>query len=384
MADVAVRLEVNTAQRRMSTRSAFFIAGFGMGAWAPLVPYAQHRLNLDAASLGMLLLCLGSGSLLTMLFSGKLAGRFGCRAMIIAGAIMLCMSLPLLAIVSSMPLMILSLLIFGAGVGLADVTVNIQGALVEQHSDVPLMSGFHGLFSVGGIVGSACGSLVLSAGLSPLTTALCADAVIILILLYSGKHLLPFASHDEDQKSPFKPKLTLILMAAMCMVCFLAEGSMLDWSGVWLSSERGLGIEHAGWGYASFGLAMAIMRLSGDRIVNLLGRKKLLCLSGFFAMSGFATAVFVPGWEASLAGFVLIGIGAANVAPVLTTLAGMQKSMPPNMSVAFVSTVGYLGILMGPALLGFIAHAFSLPVAFLCVSAALLLVMIGSMKLRYP
>ncbi|QGY33319.1 MFS transporter [Pantoea cypripedii] len=383
MAEVAVDLAVNTAQRRVSTRAAFFIAGFGMGAWAPLVPYAQQRLNLDAGTLGMLLLCLGSGSLLTMLFSGKLAGRFGCRAMITVGTIMICLSLPLLATVNSMPLMVLSLLVFGAGVGLTDVTVNIQGALVEQDSDVPLMSGFHGLFSIGGIVGSACGSLVLSSGLSPLTTSLCAIVVVAIIILFTGKHLLSFAAHEDQHTSPFRPNATLLLMAAMCMVCFLAEGSMLDWSGVWLTSERGLGIEHAGWGYAAFGCAMAVMRLSGDRIVRLLGRKALLICSGLFAMCGFAVAVCIPGWEASLVGFVLVGIGAANVAPVLTTLAGLEKTMPPNMSVAFVSTVGYLGILAGPAILGFIAHISSLSVAFLCISASLLLVLLGGMKLRF-
>lgn len=155
---------VNTATRRVSTRAVFFIAGFAMGVWAPLVPYAQHRLQLDAGMLGLLLLCLGSGSLITMLFSGKLTSRFGCRAMIIAGALMACVALPLLATTDSLPVMIASLLLFGAGVGLTDVTVNIQGALVEQQSDVPLMSGFHGLFSVGGIAGAAGGSLVLGEG----------------------------------------------------------------------------------------------------------------------------------------------------------------------------------------------------------------------------
>lgn len=383
MSDVMFQHGVNTAPRRMSTRAAFFIAGFAMGAWAPLVAYAQNRLQLDSGTLGLLLLCLGSGSLVTMLFSGKLAGRFGCRAMIIAGSVMICLSLPFLATTESMFLMILSLLVFGAGVGLTDVTVNIQGALVEQGSDTPLMSGFHGLFSVGGIAGAAGGSLALSFGMSPVVMSACAVAIIILVLFFSVKHMLPFASHDEENNSSFRLNLRLVLMACMCMICFLAEGAMLDWSGIWLTSERGLAIEHAGWGYAAFGGAMAFMRLSGDSIVRFLGRKKLLFLSGIFAMCGYAVAVLIPGWEASLAGFILVGIGAANVAPVITTLAGKEKIMPSNMSVAFVSTVGYLGILMGPALLGFIAHASSLSVAFMCMSLSLIIVAAGSLRLKY-
>lgn len=128
---------------------------------------------------------------------------------------------------------------------------------------------------------------------------------------------------------------------------------------------------------------MAIMRLSGDFIVKSLGRKTVLILSGVFAMAGFAIAVFIPGWAFSLLGFALIGTGAANVAPVLTTLAGKETIMPSNMSVAFVSTVGYLGILMGPALIGFIANITSLQVAFLCMSVSMFCIVAGAFRLKF-
>ncbi|MFC6377723.1 MFS transporter [Tatumella terrea] len=383
MADTLVANNINTAGKRISTRAAFFIAGFAMGAWAPLVPYAQHRLNLDPALLGLLLLCLGCGSLITMIFSGKLAGKFGCRTMILIGVASICLSLPLLATVSTLSLMVPSLLLFGAGVGLTDVTVNIQGALVEQKSDKPLMSGFHGLFSVGGIAGSAGGSLILSSGFSPLQFAFAAIILILIIISATGKSLLPFASHEEKSGSPLRINLRLVIISVMCMVCFLAEGSMLDWGGIWLTAHRHVQLEHAGWGYAVFGTAMAIMRLSGDVIVNALGRQKVLILSGLFAMAGFAIAVYLPGWLFSLLGFAFIGIGAANVAPVLTTLAGKETIMPSNMSVAFVSTVGYLGILMGPALIGFIANMTSLQVAFLCMSVSMICIIAGAFRLRF-
>ncbi|WP_241603416.1 MFS transporter [Rosenbergiella nectarea] len=373
---------INTPSTRVSTRAAFFVAGFAMGAWAPLVPYAQHRLHLNSGSLGLLLLCLGSGSLISMLFSGRLAGRFGCRAVIITGALMVCLAFPFLATVDSIGIMILSLVIFGAGVGLTDVTVNIQGALIEQNSTKPLMSGFHGLFSVGGIIGAAGGSVVLSSGLSPMMMSFGALAVIVLVMLFIGKNLLPFATHAEAKHSRFRLHPRLLLMALMCMTCFLAEGAMLDWSGIWLTSERGLSLEHAGWGYAAFAVAMAIMRLLGDTLITVLGRRKILILSGSFAMSGYALAVLLPGWEASLAAFILVGIGAANVAPIVTTLAGIEKIMPSNMSVAFVSTVGYLGILMGPALIGFISHLASLSAAFVFIAISLVIVVLGALKLQ--
>ena len=383
MADTLIADNINTSGKRLSTRAAFFIAGFAMGAWAPLVPYARHRLELDPALLGLLLLCLGCSSLITMIFSGKLAGKFGCRTMILMGVASICISLPLLASVSTLALMVPALLLFGAGVGLTDVTVNIQGALVEQKSDKPLMSGFHGLFSVGGIAGSAGGSLILSSGLSPLQFSFISVLLILVIIISTAKALLPFASHEEQTNSRLKINLRLIVIAVMCMICFLAEGSMLDWGGIWLTAYRHVQLEHAGWGYAVFGTAMAIMRLSGDFIVKSLGRKTVLILSGVFAMAGFAIAVFIPGWAFSLLGFALIGTGAANVAPVLTTLAGKETIMPSNMSVAFVSTVGYLGILMGPALIGFIANITSLQVAFLCMSVSMFCIVAGAFRLKF-
>ncbi|WP_241576240.1 MFS transporter [Rosenbergiella collisarenosi] len=374
--------KINTASQRMATRSAFFIAGFAMGVWAPLVPYARQRLELDEKSLGSLLLCLGLGSLLTMLFSGKLVGRFGCRSIITLGALCIASVLPLLATVHSLPLMIVSLFIFGAGVGMTDVTVNVQGTMVEKAANQPLMSGFHGLFSIGGIVGAAVGSIVLSAGLSPLMMALCASLLIVVILSFSFTGLLPVGQYgEESHPQRFKADRPLIIMALMCLVCFLAEGSMLDWSGIWLTSNQGLDLAYAGWGYAAFGTTMAIMRLLGDKIVLVTGRKVLLLISGSFTLIGFILVVLFPSWQVSLCAFALIGLGAANVVPIVTTLAGNHNAMPSNLSVAYVSTVGYLGILLGPAIIGFIAHAASLSSAFLCIAVVLLVIIYGALSL---
>jgi predicted MFS family arabinose efflux permease len=143
------------AQQKSSTRWAFFIAGFAMAAWAPLVPFAKARAGLSEGSLGLLLLCLGVGSLLTMPLAGALASRFGCRRVIVAAAAVVCLALPLLAVFASWPLLAITLALFGAALGCMDCTINLQAVMVEKNSDRPLMSGFHGLFSVGCIAGAA-------------------------------------------------------------------------------------------------------------------------------------------------------------------------------------------------------------------------------------
>ncbi|CNH47378.1 putative inner membrane protein [Yersinia massiliensis] len=386
MSTSALCYPLDSQAKRIATRAIFFVAGFAMGLWASLVPYAQKRLHFDAGSLGMLLLCLGTGSLLAMLFSGKLIGRFGCKKIMLLGIALTCFFLPTLAIIDQFPLMALCLFFFGAGIGLVDVAVNVQGSMVEQSSDKPLMSGFHCLFSVGSIAGAGGGAVLFTIGLAPLTVTLIAVAVIAIITSVVFNELIPFGDHKEPSErvaTKPRPNFRLYLMALMCMICFMAEGAVLDWGGVFLTNDRGLDVAHAGWGFAIFGGTMSVMRFTGDRVVSLLGRKHVLIISSIFAMMGYAIAVIFPDWRITLLGFALVGVGAANIVPVLITLASQEKVMPVNMSVAMVATMGYFGVLGGPALIGFIAHLTDLYIAFSIVSLTFLIIAIGAFKLKY-
>lgn len=382
----SVNAHAGSPARRVATRAIFFVTGMAMGLWAALVPYAQLRTHSEAGDLGLLLLCLGAGSLLSMLGSGRIIGRFGCRAVIVAAVVLYCLMLPLLAVFSDIGLLALSLFIFGMGIGLADVAVNVQGTLVEQAADKPLMSGFHCLWSVGGIAGAGGGALLLSAGISPLGSTFFAVALVVIVTAWSFRGMLPFGAHEEngaEGKPKARPNFRLTLMAVMAMICFMAEGAVLDWGGVFLTRERRLALEHAGWGFAVFAVAMSLMRLTGDAIVSALGRKRILVVGGVLGIAGYLMVVLLPGWILPLCGFALVGIGAANIVPVLITLAGQEKVMPVNMSVAMVATLGYLGVLGGPAVIGFIAHLSSLYVAFSAVAAAFLIITFGAYKLKY-
>lgn len=382
----SVDAHAGSPARRVATRAIFFVTGMAMGLWAALVPYAQLRTHSEAGDLGLLLLCLGAGSLLSMLGSGRIIGRFGCRAVIVAAVVLYCLMLPLLAVFSDIWLLALSLFIFGMGIGLADVAVNVQGTLVEQAADKPLMSGFHCLWSVGGIAGAGGGALLLSAGITPLGSTFFAVALVALVTAWSFRGMLPFGAHEEEGaegKPKARPNFRLVLMAVMAMICFMAEGAVLDWGGVFLTRERGLALEHAGWGFAVFAVTMSLMRLTGDAIVSALGRKRILVVGGVLVIAGYLMVVLLPGWILPLCGFALVGIGAANIVPVLITLAGQEKVMPVNMSVAMVATLGYLGVLGGPAVIGFIAHLSSLYVAFSVVAAAFLIITLGAYKLKY-
>ena len=366
---------------QMSTRIAFFIAGFTLAAWAPLVPYAKARAGLDEATLGLLLLCLGAGSILAMPVAGVLATRFGCRRVLIGGTLLICLALPLLATASSMPLLVATLFVFGAGLGCVDSTVNLQALIVERASGRNMMSGFHGLFSVGGIAGAAGVSALLALGLSPLWAIVVVIVLTLAALLKAAPHLLPYGSESSGPAFAV-PHGVVLFIGLLCFTVFLAEGAMLDWSAVFLTTEKNIGEAYAGLGYAAFALTMTAGRLTGDTIVKRLGARRVIVVGGIFAAAGMALATLAPSWEVSLLGYALVGMGCSNIVPVLYTAVGKQTVMPEHIAVPAITTLGYAGILAGPAAIGFIAHASSLSMAFLLIAAMLVAVAISGRILR--
>jgi predicted MFS family arabinose efflux permease len=369
-------------RHRVSTRLAFLTAGLAMSAWAPLVPYAKERLALAEGPLGLLLLCLGAGSLLAMPLTGALAARFGCRAVVLWSALVVGLALPGLALAATPWQLGMVLLVF-ASLGTMDVAMNVQAVIVEKASGGALMSGFHGMFSVGGVAGAGGMALLLWLGAGPLGACLAIVALVALLLWRAGPGLLREPEAREGGSPAFvMPHGAVIFIGALCFIVFLAEGAMLDWSAVFLSAGRGMEEGRAGLGYAAFAIAMTFGRLTGDRVVGRFGGRRVLLAGGLCAAAGFFTAVASPAPGIALLGFVLVGLGASNIVPILFTAAGNQRAMPASLAIAAITTIGYAGILAGPALIGFVAHLSSLNLAFAVLGGALLLVAASSRLVR--
>jgi predicted MFS family arabinose efflux permease len=360
-----------------ATQAAFFIAGFGTAAWAPLVPYAKTRLGLDAGALGALLLCLGVGSIVTMPIAGALTARFGCRRVLCGAGLLIAATLPLLATIGNAPLLGLTLAVFGAGFGGFEVAANLQAVLVEQRAQQPVMSGFHALFSVGGLAGAGGVTTLLWAGLSPLAAALGAVVVILAVLAAAGGHFLADRGEAGAPVLAF-PRGPVFGIGVLCFIVFLAEAAMLDWSALVMTILHGVPRARAGLGYAAFAIAMALGRLIGDRLVRAVGGPAILAGGGSCAAIGLCLAVFAPDGTVALGGFALVGLGASNIVPVLFSAVGRQTRMPPALAVAGVSTIGTSGILTGPALIGFVAQATSLSFAFVCVAGLMMAVALSA------
>ena len=366
---------------QMSTRIAYLIAGIGIAAWAPLVPYAKVRANLDEGTLGLLLLCLGVGSILAMPISGALAARFGCRRVLSGGTLLICLALPLLATMTSLPWLVAALFLFGAGLGTVDSTVNLQAVIVERASGKTMMSGFHGMFSLGGIIGAAGVSALLGLGLSPLGATLVVNGVLLVALFKAAPHLLPYGSESSGPAFAI-PHGVVLFIGILCFIVFLAEGAVLDWSAVFLTTERAVDTAYAGLGYAAFALTMTVGRLTGDSVVHRLGAKRVIIYGGSIAAAGFLLATLAPMWQAALLGYGLVGAGCSNIVPVLYTAVGKQTLMPEAIAVPAITTIGYAGILAGPALIGFVAHGSSLSFAFGLIALSLVAVAISGKVLK--
>jgi fucose permease len=363
-------------REQVATRLAFLIAGFSTAAWAPLVPLVKERVGLDDGALGLLLLCLGLGSITAMPVTGILTTRIGCKAVIATSAVLVLLVLPLLAVLDGWLAMAVAIAAFGAALGTLDVAMNIQAIIVERSSGKAMMSGFHGLYSVGGIAGSGLMSLLLGSGvINPVLAAGTVSAASLVLLLVALPGLLPYGDDGAGSGPSFAwPKGIVLFIGLLCFLCFLVEGAVLDWSAVFLISERGSDVGFAGLGYAAFAGAMTFGRLAGDRLRAILGEKRVLMIGGLLAAAGFLVVILVPSVSANLLGFMLVGAGASNVVPVLFSAAGRTRAMSPGLAVTAVTTLGYLGILAGPVVIGFIAQLTDLKGAFFFLVAAMLFI----------
>ncbi|WP_196601944.1 MFS transporter [Pectinatus frisingensis] len=347
-----------------ATRAIFFIGGFGAASWAPLVPLLKTRLQIGEDVLGMLLLCIGLGSLLTMPVTGVAAARFGCKRVLVITAFIYSLLLLILSHVEYFWLAVPVLLAFGAVMGMVDVAAYIHAVIVEKAAGRRLMSGMHALWSVGGFFGAGIFSVWLKLGFTPGMATLSATIIMLVLLFAFGRYLLSYGGEREGTSFFALPRGIVAFVGIIAFIAFLVEGAVMDWSGVFLTTVRGFDISMGGTGFAVFSAAMLFMRLLGDYLVRRLGSKRIIIGGSMLAFVGFILIILAP-WQTILyAGFFFVGIGNANIVPVFFSLLGRQKVMPLNMAVSSVSTLGYLGILAGPVAIGFIAHQTNLCTAF--------------------
>lgn len=356
-----------------TTRAMFLLAGFAMSSWAALIPFAKQNVGVNAGVLGALLLCLGIGALIAMPLCGALAARYGCKRIILITGLIFGLAFPALLSSHTVQGLGIALFIFGFGIGGIECAMNVQAVIVEKAADKPLMSGFHGFYSVGCIVGSGLTTLLLMLGLLPLQVCFVGSMLIFAVLAYFKRGLLNYANPPEGPAFAI-PRGMVLLIGVICFIMFMSEGSILDWSAVYLTESRGLSENLGGLGFGCFAIAMTFGRLTGDRVVSRFGPYNVALTGALVAALGLGIAIMLPFWQLTLLGYALMGLGSANISPVMFSAVGRQKSMPQAVAVPALTTIAYSGVLSGPAIIGFVAHHSSLTAAFGLVTALLVTV----------
>ena len=356
----------------------------GFATWISHIPAAQRKFNLDEADLGLTLLAIALGAIVTMPLAGGLIARWGSRVICVVSGIAFCLVIPSLLILSWFPLFVLNLFLLGAFGGALDVGMNAHGVYVEEQYKQPIMSSFHGMFSVGGLIGAGIAGGLLALGWTPALHMTVTAGVLLLLTAGAIRYLLPPEPRAVTEGEPAAPLFALprermmMILAALALFVFMAEGAMADWSTVYLEALPGTSASLAALGFATFSLTMAIGRLTGDMIVRALGRVSVVRWGSALGMGGLLLASLSSVPSLAIIGFALVGLGLSNIVPILFSAAGYLSPTSPGQGIAAVTTTGYFGFLVGPPIIGLLAKLITLSGAFQFLAASLLLVVLSA------
>lgn len=364
----------------------FFANGMILASWAARIPTIQQQLQLDPGPLGIALWGLAVGSLVAFSYVGWLIVRLGSRFTVTIAAIVCCCSLMLPALAPNLPLLWLSLMLLGMGNSVMDVSMNAQAASLEASYRRPIMSSFHGLWSVGTLVGASVGSLMAWLNIVPLLHFLLVSGLLLLVVLLASRWLLPTTARPSEKTPVFaRPTKALLGLGIIGFCSFISEGAMADWSGVYLHRSLGTSAGLAALAFAGYSLAMTIARLTGDSITKRIGPVLHVRLGGLLAALGLGLALLFQLPILALVGFACVGAGLACMAPVVFSTASRTPNLAPGLALAAVATMSYTGSLVGPPVIGQVAELISLPYALgLLALLGLVIVLLAPTLARAP
>lgn len=371
-------------KERVSTLGVFLANGFGIGAWAVEVPRIKESLSLSDTSLGIALFAFALGAIVAMPLAGQLAPRFGSgRATGLLGAAFV-VALPLPAFAPNLATLFIALLALGAANGALDVSMNGHASTIETQWKSPIMSSFHASWSAGGLLGAATGAMLQKGGIGAIGGLVLPDvfiaALIVAAAVLALRDLGPRAAAASNGFA--WPSAGVMKLAMLAFLCMMVEGAVADWSAVYLRSALNEEASVAAVGYSAFAFSMAACRLVGDVSVRRFGSSKVVGLGGLLAVAGFALVLSLPTVFTACAGFAMVGVGLANIVPVIFSAAG-RSTVTPAVGVSMAATAGYAGFLIGPPLIGFGAGLLGLRLALgVLVVATLIVCLLGGKAVR--
>ncbi|MCY6383512.1 MFS transporter [Hoeflea prorocentri] len=369
---------------RAAVSAMFLMNGFVVGSWAPLVPELAARHALSESRVGFLILALGLGSILIMPLSGALIARIGARPVLRVTSIACCFVLLPLVFAPAVPVLVAVLFVFGGVIGSMDIGMNANAVVVERRLKRAIMSSCHGFWSLGGLIGAASGGFLINWFGANMHAAIVA-AVAFLIVLCAITRLAPDLPVSPDVKPRFRLTLAPMpyVVGLVALFSMVPEGAILDWGALYLRQDLGADVSYSGLAFGAVAATMATVRFVGDAVRRKFGAVRTVRYSALIAAAGLFVAAIAGSPAAAIAGFALSGIGIANLVPVALSAAGNLPGLPAGVGISIATSMGYSGILMAPALIGFIAEHNSFSVAFMSLAALFAVVLALSSVARH-
>ncbi len=354
-------------KNRVFLKIFFFLSGFLFASWASRIPTIKSSLGLNDAELGTLLFILPVSSLVGLPFSGYIISRFSSRIPILAACILQALALISVGLSGNIFILGLSLFTFAFCMRILNISANTQSVNIQKSYNKPIIGSFHGLWSVGGILGAGLTSLTLALQISLTTHLLTVGIIVILLAIFSYPYLLKNDRSSSGNKLILgKPDPYILSLGFLTFFAAICEGGMFDWSGIYFKEVLKTPIFT--YGYLTFMVFMASFRFISDFIVQKIGLAANYQLSAGLIVSGILLAIIFPNFWSAIIGFSLVGMGTASIFPMTIGLAGKSERYSSGMAISIVSTYSIFGMLIGPPLIGYLSHAFDLRISFILLA----------------
>ncbi|MGI8781143.1 MAG: MFS transporter [Solirubrobacteraceae bacterium] len=347
---------------RWATTGVFVVNGAGIGTWVAHIPWVQERFDLSKSAMGLVIVAMAIAVILAFPIAGQAIVRHGSERIVWIGGIAMALAVNLPVLAPHPALVALGLLVLGGASATMDVAMNSHGVKVEKELGKPIMSSLHAGWAFGGMAGAGFAALCAALGVDPRVTV-AVSSVLLLALLVATASRIGHGSAAAGEETPgfTLPSRGVVLLATMCLLVMVTEGAMADWGGLYLRQDLGASAALAALAYSFFTGGMTVGRVVGDWVNRRIGAVALLRWGALLTGAPLGAMLLIGQPAAALIGLFVVGLGVANGVPLMFSAAGRQPDMPPGPGIAAVSSMGSLGFLAGPPVIGVLADAISLP-----------------------
>lgn len=367
-------ITTNRTTLRIAVGALFFMAGLTFASWASRIATVQQTMDLSDAALGAVLFSLPVGLFLSLPFSGWIITKIGSKRLLLSAIMVYGIALVSLGLAKNTFQLVICLICYGFASNAVNISVNTQAVAAEKLYDKPIMASFHGLWSLAGFTGAGIGTFMIANGIDPFHHFIVILGVLTLGVIIASRYLYEDAGvvTGSSDSLPLRKRLSLIIplftLGSIAFCSMICEGAMFDWSVVYFKKVITAPIALQGAGFTAFMLTMATGRFVADWFAHRFGLKRTLQVSGTLTTTGLLIAVIFPYFYTAMAGFLLVGAGVSSVVPMVYSAAGKSKTMSPGVALAAVSTIGFMGFLIGPPVIGFIAGLATLRASFVFIA----------------